>query len=143
MDEHGTPTDVECMICYDDIDLDSFAEFKTHESSAWYPSLFCSNCINILLDSQFNKYVSDLSKVTCAREQRALLERGPPINIHDKSGFPESDGKEIHSLWYSCDNSIHSAKLKDSFIGEERQRWWDEQKKFVIKDEKVDEEEKK
>jgi hypothetical protein len=64
-----------------------------------------------------------------------MLQAGPPINLKDKTALPCPDDAEIHSLWYMEDNKEHSAKLKGSLEGEERQKYWDEQKKFYIAEE--------
>lgn len=65
---------------------------------------------------QFKRYCDSVANTSCAREQRSLLARGPPVNLRDRLAFPESDDQEIHSLWYAKDKAIHSARLKDSLV---------------------------
>lgn len=36
----------------------------------------------------------------------------------------ENETGEVHAFWYACDNAVHSAKLKDSLVGEEREKFW-------------------
>jgi hypothetical protein len=72
-----------------------------------------------------------------------MLQAGPPINLKDKTALPCPDDSEIYSLWYMIDNNEHSAKLKGSLEGEERQKYWNEQKKFYIVDEEEKQEESK
>ncbi|CDU19793.1 hypothetical protein YYC_05663 [Plasmodium yoelii 17X] len=128
------PDNLLCLICYDDINENNYIEYKTDEYSEWYPSMFCMNCTGILIDTQYHKYVDSVQKSDCLKEQTSLLKMGPPINVKDKNGFPLSDGKEIHSLWYFCDKQVHSAKLDGSLLGEDRMKMWEELKKFLIKD---------
>ena len=47
----------------------------------------------------------------------------------------EKGNAEVHSLWYNADGEEHSAQLVGALIGEERQKYWDEQKAFYIADE--------
>ncbi|KYN96087.1 hypothetical protein PGSY75_1449800 [Plasmodium gaboni] len=138
IEEHAlyVPQNLVCLICYDDIDESNYIEYKTDEHSKWYPSKFCLNCTGILIDSQYEKYINSVQKSECLKEQTSLLKLGPPINVKDKNGYPESDDKEIYSLWYFCDKKIHSAKLKGSLMGEERMKLWNELKNFLIKEEK-------
>ncbi|SOV19487.1 conserved Plasmodium protein, unknown function [Plasmodium sp. gorilla clade G2] len=138
IEEHAlyVPQNLICLICYDDIDESNYIEYKTDEHSKWYPSKFCLNCTGILIDSQYEKYINSVQKSECLKEQTSLLKLGPPINVKDKNGYPESDDKEIYSLWYFCDKKIHSAKLKGSLMGEERMKLWNELKNFLIKDDK-------
>ncbi|SCP05785.1 conserved Plasmodium protein, unknown function [Plasmodium ovale] len=132
----AVPENLACLICYDDIDENNYIEYKTNETSGWYPCMFCLNCTGILIQTQYHKYINNVQKSDCLREQTSLLKMGPPINIKDKNGFPLSDGNEIHSLWHFCDKKIHSAKLDGSLIGEERMKLWNELKKFLIREEK-------
>ncbi|CZU00193.1 hypothetical protein PFAG_05589 [Plasmodium falciparum Santa Lucia] len=140
IEEHAlyVPENLVCLICYDDIDESNYIEYKTDEHSKWYPSKFCLTCTGILIDSQYEKYINSVQKSECLKEQTSLLKMGPPINVKDKNGYPQSDDKEIYSLWYFCDKKIHSAKLKGSLMGEERMKLWNELKNFLIKEDKKD-----
>lgn len=89
----------ECAICYDDLNLDNSLEYQIAGNSFdWFPANFCSDCTSILQASQFQKYCHDLATSTCAREQKALLARGPPVHLHDKNGFPQAGDCEISKL---------------------------------------------
>lgn len=62
-----------------------------------------------------------------------MLEKGPPIYIHDKHGFPLQDNEEyVVKLWYASDCEERSSKLKGSKEGEEHQQLWDELNKFIV-----------
>ena len=94
----------------------------------------------MLLDTQFSKYCHDVANSTCAREQRALLARGPPINVRDKYGFPECNDEEVLDLRLSHDKSHISPRLTGAVDGSERLKLWEELKRFIIVDEKLDDE---
>ncbi|EPR63776.1 hypothetical protein TGPRC2_217900 [Toxoplasma gondii TgCatPRC2] len=135
----------DCMVCFEELSRANYAEYCMHrqvadssnseDSCPWFPAKFCVDCIEELQATQFKRYCDSVANTTCAREQRTLLERGPPINLRDRLAFPESDDQEISALWYAKDNAEHSAKLKDSLEGEERQALWDDLRQFVIVDE--------
>ena len=130
-----------CGCCWEDLSAANYVEYRASAESQWLPSKFCEDCVGILLASQFDQYRKSLSTTTCKAEQRRLLEAGPPINLKDKTALPTPDDGEVYSLWYASDGCEHSAKLEGSLEGEERKKFWDEQKDFVIKDEKDAEEE--
>ena len=133
------PSDIStCACCWDDIDSSNYVEYKSSETSGWFSSHYCSMCIDHLLKSQWHVYVNALEKTTCKAEQRRLLSKGPTINIKDQKALPCPDDGEVYILWYLSDNQEHSAKLEGSLIGDERQKYWDEQSAFYIADEKDD-----
>lgn len=106
------------MSCWDDIDASTYVEYKSSEESEWMPSGFCVNCVNHLLNTQWELYTTALAKTTCKAEQRRLLKAGPPINIKDATALACPDGAEAHSLWFMSDGEVHSAKLVGSLVGE-------------------------
>eukprot|EP00920_Eleutheroschizon_duboscqi_P005245 GHVT01012084.1.p1 GENE.GHVT01012084.1~~GHVT01012084.1.p1 ORF type:complete len:118 (-),score=18.89 GHVT01012084.1:638-991(-) len=89
-------------------------------------------CLSELQQSQFYRYCELLAKTNCAREQRALLLAGPPVNLHDPNAFPEAGNDEIVGLWICKDQSWHSPKLLGSLEGEARLEFWEAQKQFRI-----------
>lgn len=97
----------ECSICYDELCSDNSLEYQTlNNSMEWYPAYFCTDCTSVLQATQFQKYCSDLQATLCAREQRALLARGPPINLHDRNGFPEAGDGEISKLRQASNKQV-------------------------------------
>jgi hypothetical protein len=135
---HGKPVDdMTCMSCWDDVSSENYVEYRSSATSTWSPSGFCEMCVGMLLKGQWKKYTESLSTTTCKAEQRRLLERGPPINVSDKTAMPCPDGDhaEVHSLWYMSDGEEHSAKLDGSLEGDARQTYWKNQKEFYILEE--------
>ena len=129
------PNDLTCACCWDDINTENYVEYKSDETSDWMTSLYCSVCIDHLLNTQWEIYVNTLAKTTCKAEQRRMLTKGPPINIGDQKALPCPNDGEVYKLWYMVSSEEKSAKLKGSLVGEERQKYWDEQKLFYISDE--------
>jgi len=82
--------------------------------------------------------MDSLANSNCAKEQKALLTRGPPVNLFDKNGFPEAGDNEIFSLLIFSEDAPRSAKLEGSLLGEERLQLWEDQKKFFLHAEKDD-----
>ncbi len=144
---HCEPVEgAECACCWDDITEENYVEYRASEGGDWKPSGFCQMCIQHLLKTQWKTYTDALAKTTCKAEQRRLLEKGPPINVSDKAALPCPDGTEkgnaaVHSLWFSSDQEEHSAQLEGALRGEERQKYWEEQKAFYILDEAEEAEE--
>ena len=124
-----------CACCWDDISAENYVEYQTAVESAWLAAGFCQMCIEQLLSTQYEAYINGLAKSTCKAEQRRMLAKGPPMNLSDKNALPIDDddsNAEVYMLWYSSDKQEHSAKLKGSLEGEERMKYWDEQKLLYI-----------
>mmetsp|Transcript_9061 Transcript_9061/g.13536 ORF Transcript_9061/g.13536 Transcript_9061/m.13536 type:complete len:144 (+) Transcript_9061:29-460(+) len=126
---HGKPeAGMECMSCMDDISEENYAEYFVQ--GKWLPSKFCVDCVETLLSSQWERYLTMLEKASCKAELRRLLERGPPQRIFDKNALPCPDGCEVEELWYSNENALKSSKLRGALEGEEREIWWQEKLAF-------------
>mmetsp|Transcript_9618 Transcript_9618/g.14776 ORF Transcript_9618/g.14776 Transcript_9618/m.14776 type:complete len:153 (-) Transcript_9618:188-646(-) len=140
--QHGEPSEgLECMCCYDDINKSNYAEYQAEDGGQWLPAKFCESCISHLIATQWDQYVAGLAKATCKAEMRRLLDRGPPINVRDKTALPCPDDGEVSNLWFASDGAEHSAKLNGSLVGDERQAWWDEKLQFKFEEEDEDEDE--
>lgn len=123
----------------------------------WHPAQYEQSVVEQLLSSQFHTFVNKVKTTDCQAELRRLLAAGPPIYISDKhamplpevsttnvetetttSGTDETTATEptgdthIIKLWYASDGEERSAKLDGAVEGEERQKLWDELKKFII-----------
>ena len=116
---HGTPTaGSSCMCCWEDLTGENYIEYKSSIDSPWLPSGFCRDCINTLIQHQFDTYKKSLAETKCKAEQRRLLQQGPPINISDKTALVCPDGGEVYLLWQMIDGTERSAKLDGSLVGE-------------------------
>ena len=141
MSGHGKPVDeAACACCWEDLSEENYVEYRASADGEWKPSGFCQMCVEHLKQTQWKTYTDGLAKTTCKAEQGRMLKKGPPINLADKTALPCPDGTEkgnaeVHSLWYSSDGEEHSAQLVGALTGEERQKYWDEQKAFYIVDE--------
>ncbi|OII72343.1 hypothetical protein cand_012930 [Cryptosporidium andersoni] len=130
---------MECLICYSNLDDSNSVEYQVYENSSWYLSKFCLGCIEILKKNQFYRYCESIKNTKCLKEQRALLQRGPPINIRDIHGFPECHDNEVFSLCNSKTRNNIDPKLDGSLIGDERIKFWDELKQFISKEDMSEE----
>ncbi|KAL7067640.1 hypothetical protein ACR3K2_19140 [Cryptosporidium serpentis] len=114
---------MECLICYSNLDDSNSVEYQVYENSSWYLSKYCESIKN----------------TKCLKEQQALLQRGPPINIRDIHGFPECHDNEVFSLCNSKTRDNIDPKLDGSLIGDERIKFWNELKQFISKEDMLEE----
>ncbi|ORM41366.1 uncharacterized protein BXIN_0753 [Babesia sp. Xinjiang] len=127
------PNGATCLVCYDDLDRSNAVAYKVTEGSEWSLSTFCIICVKYMLKTQYGRYINALKTTTCAKEQRALLEKGPPINISDHLGFPIAENNEVYELFDVGEGKLLSAKLEGSLVGEAREKLWNELSQFKFK----------
>lgn len=119
----------ECALCFDDITADNHVFYKDNNDSPWLSCKFCSTCVQDIANSQWSIYTEQIKNETCVATLKHLIEAGPPINFRDKKAVPCNNSTgEVSEFYY--DNTIQSAKLKDSFVGDERLKYIDELKKM-------------
>jgi len=71
-----------------------------------------------------------------------MIERGPPIAVYDRLGFPETDGKEIEGLKSGGSTpTILPHILEGSKTGKERQEVLDWMLSFMIQNEVISDDE--
>ncbi|KAL8274425.1 hypothetical protein Esti_001585 [Eimeria stiedai] len=163
--EHGVGGG-ECLVCFEDITPQLYCDVSSPSlllatsevslqllSRPLSPSLFLplSLCLRPLSlsfsSSHFYRYCESVSKSTCAREQQALLRRGPPINLSDAHAFPICGAEEVEALWVAAKDKEVSSKLEGSLAlcarasqtGEARQKLWDDLRAFLIENEPLEE----
>lgn len=104
-----------CKLCFEDITDDSIVKYRMSEIDEFKKFVYCSECLELLIDGQWDKYVTNLKKVDCEKSLLSLVNDGPPINFRDT--YIE-DNKEIYEFYYN--NKVSSAKLKGSLLINER-----------------------
>ncbi len=104
-----------CKFCFEDIIEESKVQYRLSNVEDFKDFVYCLDCLNLLINTQWDKYVSGLKKADCEKSLLALIACGPPINFRDT--YIE-ENKEIYEFYYN--NKIHSAKLKSSLSAEER-----------------------
>jgi hypothetical protein len=70
-----------------------------------------------------------------------VLSAPPQINVKDP-GLPCPDNgnnEEVFQFWYASDDAVHSARLKGSLVGTERDEFWAEKQAFLTATEKQEE----
>ena len=127
---HAAPAG-ECLVCYEDVTPDNYCEYRVAPDRPWQPSKYCWECLERLMDSKFEAYVSGVANSTCEAEMRRYLTKGPPIYVEDNAGLPVGEGEHVDEIWVSSDDSVRSGKVKGALEGEARQKLWDEQKAFM------------
>jgi hypothetical protein len=90
-----------CLVCYEDIEHETYLEYRVSPTSPWIPSKFCSICLQMLLDTKFEAYMTGVATSTCEAELRRYVEKGPPIYIEDVTGFPVQPGLSAFRLLWS------------------------------------------
>ncbi|GFE55557.1 hypothetical protein BaOVIS_029610 [Babesia ovis] len=127
------PDGTTCLVCFEDLTRENAVGYKVDKDAEWALATFCIDCIKYLLKTQYEKYINALRTTTCAKEQRSLLERGPPINVSDRLGFPLAEKEEVYELFDVGESKVMSAKLEGSLVGEEREQLWKELSQFRFK----------
>ena len=108
---------ISCKVCFEDIDDNSIVKYRLSEIDDFKILVYCHECLQLLMDTQWNKYVANLKTVDCEKSLLSLINDGPPINFRDT--FIENN-KEIYDFYYN--NKIHSSKLKGSLNEIDRKR---------------------
>jgi hypothetical protein len=144
MSHTDPPSGFECACCMEDISAANYVEYLPFPSEeeanpTWLRSVFCQSCVEYLVQTQFQNFKDAWQKTTCKAEQRRLVIRGPPVNLRDDKALPCPGKVEINLLWFSSDGQERSAKLNDSYEGEEREKYWNELRSFYAEDEPEDE----
>ena len=77
---HAKPrNDLDCMVCWDTLNEETYIEYKISADSKWMPGMICETCVEHLRKTQYARYSELLQKSTCKAELRRLLTAGPPI----------------------------------------------------------------
>eukprot|EP01053_Blabericola_migrator_P012252 Blabericola_migrator_1__12251@NODE_763_length_6617_cov_151_900153_g476_i2_p4_GENE_NODE_763_length_6617_cov_151_900153_g476_i2NODE_763_length_6617_cov_151_900153_g476_i2_p4_ORF_typecomplete_len130_score27_52NAD2/PF18782_1/0_011FGase/PF05013_12/0_014zfC3HC4/PF00097_25/0_15zfRING_2/PF13639_6/0_067zfRING_5/PF14634_6/0_35VPS28/PF03997_12/0_23_NODE_763_length_6617_cov_151_900153_g476_i227183107 len=126
---------MECKICMEDLDASNELEFTTDtqvtDSTLWHPCLFCLDCVQTLINTQYHKFRKDIVDLDCERAIKRLVKRGPPVYIHDVHGFPEAGEEEVPHMRLKATKAMISGKLDGAKEGEERLQEWNELKAFI------------
>lgn len=134
--QHGpVPDNLECMVTFDDITVEdgNYAEYQTAPSMAWHPAKMSNACVSYLLNTQFEKWKERVQTTDCQAELRRLLSHGPPVWVSDENALPLPEGDtHICTLWFAEDDTERSAMLTNAVTGEERDKLWEDFKKFQI-----------
>lgn len=119
----------ECASCCDNITMYNYALYKDNEITNWKKCLYCSTCIKGMIKTQWKQYIDNIKTVDCKVALNRLLEQGPPINFRDSVIKCDNEKSEVYKFYF--DNQEQSAKLENSLIGEEREKWLIEHKNYI------------
>lgn len=109
-----------CKMCFEDITKLLEVKYRLSEIDEFKNFVYCSECLELLIDEQWEKYVTNLKKVDCEKSLLSLIKDGPPINFRDTH---IEDNREIYEFYYN--DKIQSAKLKGSLEENERKNLHD------------------
>ena len=116
-----------CQCCFDDITNENMVKYQINNNSKWLTSNYCETCVNFLQETSWKIFTDQVEKADCKKALQKILDVGPPINLRDKSGFPNPlDNNlltEIDKLFLCSENKEKSAKLKGSLIGKDRENY--------------------
>eukprot|EP01055_Gregarina_sp_Pseudo9_P002765 Gregarina_sp_Pseudo_9__2764@NODE_2_length_7458_cov_33_430786_g1_i0_p8_GENE_NODE_2_length_7458_cov_33_430786_g1_i0NODE_2_length_7458_cov_33_430786_g1_i0_p8_ORF_typecomplete_len135_score15_53zfRING_2/PF13639_6/0_042Destabilase/PF05497_12/0_024zfC3HC4_2/PF13923_6/0_38zfC3HC4/PF00097_25/0_3zfRING_5/PF14634_6/7_9zfRING_5/PF14634_6/80zfRING_5/PF14634_6/3_5e03Cys_rich_CPXG/PF14255_6/4_NODE_2_length_7458_cov_33_430786_g1_i034583862 len=125
-----------CKICWEDLEDEVKVQFTidrvVDDNTEWKDCLFCYDCIQLLLQSQFEKFMNDAINADCEKVIQRLVQRGPPVWVHDPNGFPDTGDEEIPWMRRCHNGQVFSGKLKGAKEGEERGALWAELKQFIV-----------
>jgi len=122
------------MFCCDELTPENYVEYQAVANGPWLPAMYCQACTEEhFINAQWGRYLENIAKADCAAALRRVLSAPPQINIKDQGFKCEGEGSngEVYALWYASDQAVHSAKLKDSLVGEERDKFWAEKQAFL------------
>ncbi|KAJ1485013.1 hypothetical protein T484DRAFT_1795206 [Baffinella frigidus] len=132
---HGNPPEgLDCMCTFDEIDSTSYVEYQAQPSGLWYPAKYGAETIQEMLDTGYDKYMTDVEKASsdCAAAVRRLVVKGPPIYLSDVHALPIVEGQtHISTVWFCKDSREVSAKLKGALEGAAREELWGVQKEML------------
>ena len=130
---HADP-EGDCTFCCEDLTEENYVEYQAIENGPWLKSQYCQQCIEEnFIAKQWDRYLENIAKADCAAALRRVLSSPPQINVKD-AGLPCADNghnDEVFQFWYASDNAVHSAKLKGSLVGAERDAFWSEKQAFL------------
>ena len=92
MAQHAQPQG-ECLVCYEELSADNYVEYRVGPDAPWLPAKFCETCLQTLLDTKFEAYISGVASSTCEAELRRYMAKGPPVYVEDPTGLPVQEGE--------------------------------------------------
>jgi len=102
----------ECKICYDEITDNTVVYNWINNNRS--KSNFCSECVNYMINNNFNNYINDINKTDCEKSLKSALSTPIPLNLTIDS---LKKSQQIDFIEYS-DKKI-SAKLEKKISDED------------------------
>jgi len=104
-----------CKICFEDIADDSIVKYRLSKIDSFKIFDYCNQCLEDLMDTQWEKYITNLKKVDCEKSLLSLVIDGPPVNFRDTC-----IENNIQIYEFQHNDKVFSAKLKGSLNEDER-----------------------
>lgn len=118
---------ISCKICFEDISDESIVKYRLSEIDSFKIFDYCNQCLEDLINTQWEKYITNLKKVDCEKSLLSLIDAGTPINFRDNC---IENNKEICEFQYN--DKIFSAKLKGSLDEDKRKKLDDKLVNIII-----------
>ena len=116
-----------CQCCFEEIVNENMVKYQINQNNEWLVCNYCDQCVIYLQNKSWKIYTDQVKQADCKKALIKLIDVGPPVNLRDRVGFPNPLDKhkltEIDNLMFCKNNEIKSAKLKDSLIGNEREKY--------------------
>lgn len=100
-------------MCFEDIEI--LVQYRLSTIDNFKDFVYCINCLTLLMNSLWEKYVDNLKKADCEKSLLSVIQDGPPTNFRD--AYIENN-KEIYDFYYNDES--HSAKLRGSLNIDQR-----------------------
>lgn len=97
---------MECLICFEELDEGNSIEYQAHAEGEWWPALFCADCVEQLRLTSRRSWENQVRNSSCEKEQRNLLNRGPPDRVRDVNGFPKCQDGQVYNLRKQKDKQV-------------------------------------
>ena len=101
---------MECACCFSDID--KIITYRDRADGEWKPCIYCGDCINYMLETQFATYVDRIKSETCKVALERLLKMGPPLKFSDPKVVCDNDRNEVYEF------NGFSSDLKNVYTGD-------------------------
>lgn len=87
---------MECACCF--CDIDDVLKYRDEKDGKWKDCIYCKDCVEYMIETQFNDYVERIKNETCKVSLERLLEMGPPLKFRDPKVICNNDKNEVYEF---------------------------------------------
>ena len=115
---------MECSCCFGDIE--EIIKYRDKKDGEWKECIYCKDCIEYMLETQFNNYVEKIKSETCKVALERLIKMGPPLKFTDPTVVCDNDKNEVYEF------NLFSSDLKNVYQDEEMVKYKDFLKEYLL-----------
>lgn len=115
---------MECSCCFSDIE--TIVKYRDKADSDWKNCIYCKECIEYMLETQFLDYVEKIKTETCKVALERLIKLGPPLKFRDPKVPCDNETGEVYEF------NMFSSKLKNVYEKEQMEKYKDYLQQFII-----------